>query len=354
MKRYGNLYHRIYAFDNLWLAAQKAQRGKRSRPEVARFNLALEAELFELRDQLRQQSYLPGAYRQFAIYEPKLRLISAAPYRDRVVHHAVCNVVEPIFDSTFIFDSYACRKGKGTHLAVERFSRFASGYKYLLKADILKYFPSIDHRILKSLFRRKIKDPKVWWLMDRVEDSGNPQPWVLSYFQGDDLLTPLQRRRGIPIGNLSSQFFANLYLNPMDHFIKEQLGARAYLRYCDDFAIFSDNKDWLHQVLLELTDFLDRHLRLKLHPVKCRIHQVKEGIGFLGFRIFPTHRRVLRSSVIRFRRRYANFGQLGRSAGFRLNSIQSWLAHIGWADSYGLKRQLAEQMPEVGRIVSEH
>lgn len=222
----------------MWLAAQKAQRGKRSRPEVARFNLALKEELFELRDQLRQQSYLPGAYRQFAIYEPKLRLVSAAPYRNWVVHHAVCNVVEPILILPLSLTPMLAGREKELIWSLN-----ASADKYLLKADILKYFPSTDHRILKSLFRRKIKGLKGWWLMDRVEDSGNPQPWVLSYFRGDDLVTPLQRRRGIPIGNLSSQFLANLYLNPMDHFIKEQLGARAYLRYCDDFAIFSNNKD---------------------------------------------------------------------------------------------------------------
>ena len=351
MKRYGNLYPELCSFENLWLAAKKAEKGKRSRPEVARFNLRLESELFELQQQLRQQSYQPGVYRQFVVREPKLRLISAAPYRDRVVHHALCNVVEPIFEATFVHDSYACRPGKGTHAAIERFSYFSRRYRYLLKADIEKYFPSIDHQIIKSLFRRKIKDPQVLWLMDSVVDSSNQQEFVGTYFEGDDLLTPLERRLGLPIGNLTSQFMANLYLNPMDHFIKQDLKARAYLRYCDDFAVFSDDKGWLKQIQEQLAAFLAQQLRLKLHPVKTRIRQVKEGIGFLGFGIFPTHRRVLRPSVLRFRRRCTGFDKRQLSAEFRHNSVQSWLAHIAWADSYGLRQRLAQQIAEVAEVV---
>ena len=351
MKRYGNLYSELCSFENLWLAAKKAEKGKRSRPEVASFNLRLESELLELQQQLHQQSYQPGAYRQFMVREPKLRLISAAPYRDRVVHHALCNLVEPIFDKTFVGDSYACRAGKGTHAAIERFSRFSRGYKYLLKADIRQYFPSIDHQILKSMFGRKIKDRQVLWLMNKVVDSSRQPERVNHYFEGDDLLTPLERRRGLPIGNLTSQFMANLYLNPMDHWIKQDLRAKAYLRYSDDLAIFSDDKEWLKQVEGQLEIFLAQQLRLKLHPVKTRIRQVKEGIGFLGFRIFPTHRRVLRPSVLRFRRRCAKFDQQQRSQQFRQNSVQSWLAHIDWADSYGLKQRLAEQITEVAQLM---
>lgn len=351
MKRKGNFYPQIYAFENLWLAAKKAQKGKRTRTDVARFNLRLESELLQLRDQLQFQTYRPGGYRQFFVYEPKKRLISAAPYRDRVVHHALHNIIEPIFEPTFVFDSYACRKGKGTHLALNRFSQFAARYPYLLKADILKYFPSIDHQILKSLFRLKVKDPRALDLMDMIVDSSNQQEFVLSYFEGDDLLTPIQRQRGIPIGNLTSQFFANLYLNPMDHYIKEQLRAKAYLRYCDDFAIFSDDKAWLHQVGIQLTQFLAQRLRLKLHPKKSRVRQVKEGIGFLGFRFFPTYRRVLRGSVVRFRRRCAGLEGMKCSTDFIHNSVQSWLSHISWADTYGLKRQLAAQIPFVAEVL---
>ena len=189
--------------------------------------------------------------------------------------------------------------------------------------------------------------------MDKIVDGSNPQPEVIDYFPGDDLLTPLERRRGLPIGNLTSQLMANLYLNPMDHFIKQDLAAKAYLRYCDDFVIFSDDKQWLHQVQAELETFLAQRLRLKLHPVKTRVRQGKEGIEFLGFRIFPSHRRVLRASVLRFRRRYADFARQCRPDQFRRNSVQSWLAHISWAKSYGLKRQLANQFPLVKDHLSE-
>ena len=223
MKTYNRLFQQMCSFENLLNAAQKAQRGKRFQAEVARFNFHLEKELYHLQAELQTQTYRPGEYREFYIYEPKLRKISAAPYRDRVVHHALCNVIEPIFERTFIFDSYACRKDKGTHKAVDRFTEFSRKNTYVLKCDIRKYFPSIDHEILKTRFRRKIRDAQVLWLLDLIVDSSNPQEYVHEYFQGDDLLTSLNRRRGIPIGNLTSQFFANIYLNGFDHFVKEDL-----------------------------------------------------------------------------------------------------------------------------------
>ena len=200
MKTYNRLFQQMCSFENLLNAAQKAQRGKRFQAEVARFNFHLEKELYHLQAELQTQTYRPGEYREFYIYEPKLRKISAAPYRDRVVHHALCNVVEPIFERTFIFDSYACRKDKGTHKAVDRFTEFSRKNTYVLKCDIRKYFPSIDHEILKTRFRRKIRDAQVLWLLDLIVDSSNPQEYVHEYFEGDDLLTSLNRRRGIPRG----------------------------------------------------------------------------------------------------------------------------------------------------------
>lgn len=215
MKTYNHLFQRICSYENLLNAARKAQRGKRFQTEVAYFNFHLEKELYRLQEELQTQMYRPGTYHEFYIYEPKLRKISAAPYRDRVVHHALCNVIEPIFDRTFIFDSYACRKGKGTHKAVNRFTDFSRKNSYVLKCDIKKYFPSIDHAILKTLFRRKIRDAQVLWLMDLIVDGSNLQEYVYDYFEGDDLLIPLTRKRGIPIGNLTSQFFAKVGMPPM-------------------------------------------------------------------------------------------------------------------------------------------
>ena len=242
MKRHGNLWPRMISFRNLLLASHKAKRGKRFRPSVAEFEFRLEPELLRLQEELRDKTYRPGNYRSFYIYEPKKRLISAAPYRDRIVHHALTGILEPIFEPTFIYDSYACRRGKGTHAAVDRCQQFARQFRYVLKADIRKFFPSMDHEILKERIARKIKDPGVLWLAALLIDHSNPQEPVFDWFAGDDLFTPSERRRGTPIGNQTSQFFANVYLDPLDHFVKERLGIKGYVRYVDDFLLFSDDR----------------------------------------------------------------------------------------------------------------
>jgi len=226
----------MVAFYNLLKAADKAQRGKRFRADVARFHYNLERELWQLHGELVAKTYTPGTYHSFVIHEPKPRLISAAPYRDRVVHHALTGTLEPIFERTFVFDSYACRKFKGTHAAVARAQHYARRFPYVLKADIRKFFPSIDHQILKTLVARKIKDPDVLWLVGTIIDGSNPQEPVTMWFPGDDLLTPSERRRGLPIGNQTSQFFANAYLDPLDHFLKDESGVKGYVRYVDDCA----------------------------------------------------------------------------------------------------------------------
>lgn len=206
MKRYGNLWPQIIAFENLYLAARKAQTGKRLQENVLAFNYHLETQLFRLQNELRTQIYQPGPYFTFEIHDPKRRLISAAPYRDRVVHHALCNIIEPIFDRTLIGDTYANRLGYGTHRALKRFTQFCRSNRYILQCDIHKYFPTIDLEILKALIRRKIKCPETLWLTDLIIDSSNPQEPVTAYFPGDDLITPAARRKGLPIGNLTSQF----------------------------------------------------------------------------------------------------------------------------------------------------
>ena len=320
--------------------------GKRFQDEVAQFNFRLEAELYRLQEELQTQSYRPGAYHEFHIYKPKRRLISAAPYRDRVVHHALCNVIEPIFDRTFIHDSYACRKGRGTHKAVDRFTEFCRKNRYVLKCDIKKYFPSIDYDILKALFRRKIRDAQTLWLMDLIVDSSNPQERVFEYFDSDDLFTPLNRRRGIPIGNLTSQFFGNLYLNGFDRFVKEDLRCRYYIRYVDDFVVLDDDKVRLHRIKAEMDKYLGT-LRLKLHPHKCQVFPVEVGTHFLGHRIFPTHRRLRRSNVTNARRRLKRLSTAyaaGKIPWRDVNqSVQSWLGHAGHADTYGLRTDLFSQ-----------
>ncbi len=343
MKRYGGLYEQVCDFGNLLRAAKRAQRGKRSKSNVARFNFHLERELLTLRRTLLNKTWEPGPYTSFQIYEPKQRLISAAPYRDRVVHHALCAVIEPIFERAFIHDSYANRIGKGAHRAVDRFTTFCRQNRYVLQCDIKKYFPSIDHDILYAIIARKIKDPDVLWLVRRIIDSSNPQEPVVDYFPGDDLFSPTERRKGIPIGNLTSQFFANVYLNGFDHFVKRTLGGKAYIRYTDDFVLLSNDKSDLHAAKDEIATHL-AGLRLKLHPRKSQIFPVSQGTCFLGYRIFTTHRRLKVPNVHRARRRlrrlqadYAN----GRVSLAQVSqSVQSWVAHAAHADTYGLRQHV--------------
>lgn len=265
-------------------AAQAACRGKRSRADVARFHFRLEHEICRLQDELRSKTYTPGAYRTFRIYDPKERLISAAPYRDRVVHHALCRVLEPVFDADFVDGSFACRRKKGTHAAVQRFSAYARDYAYVFHGDIQKFFPSIDLEILKGLVSRKIDDADVMWLASLLIDASNTQDSVLEWFDGDLLFTPIERRRGLPIGNQTSQFFANVYLDPFDHYVQQDLGSGAYIRYVDDFVVFSNDKAWLAEIRARCRQYLGC-LRLKMHPRKSIISRTRDGTRFpdIGF-----------------------------------------------------------------------
>ncbi|MSU79113.1 MAG: RNA-dependent DNA polymerase [Gemmataceae bacterium] len=343
MKRYGNLWEELISFENLLRAANTAKKGKRFRPAVAAFHFQQERALWHLHEELSAKTYTPGPYRSFTIYEPKERQISAAPYRDRVVHHALTRILEPIFERTFIADSYACRKGKGTHAAVDRCQEFARRYRYVLKADIKKFFPSMDHEILKAQLARKIKDRDVLWLVGRIIDHSNPQEAMLHIFPGDDLFTLAERRRGIPIGNQTSQFFANVYLDPLDHFIKDRLGMKGYVRYVDDFLVFSDNKGQLSELREQIKEFLTPS-RLRLHSGKSVVSRVKDGIRFLGYRIFPTHRLLPKKNVNQFRRRVREM-QEEYAAGRLLfreihGRIMSWLGHARQANTYRLRCRL--------------
>jgi retron-type reverse transcriptase len=348
MKRHGNLWPRLISFANLLRAARKAERGKRFRPDVAAFHFNLERELWTLHQELAGHTYRPGPYRSFTIHEPKERLISAAPYRDRVVHHALCNVLEPVFERCFSFDSYACRKGKGTHAAVRRCQEYARRHRYVFKADVRKFFPSIDHALLEAAVARKIKDPDVLWLTALILAHSNPQEPVLDWFPGDDLFAPAGRRRGLPIGNQTSQFFANVYLDPLDHFVKERLRLPGYVRYVDDFVIFDDDKRTLAAVRRDVTIFLET-LRLRLHPTKNAIFPTSQGIAFLGYRVFRSHRELAKDNVWRFRRRlramqkqYAH-GQLSRADA--CCRIMSWIGHARQADTYRLRERLFAEHP---------
>ncbi|HRW64719.1 MAG TPA: RNA-directed DNA polymerase [Candidatus Competibacter sp.] len=349
MKRLHDLWPQLIGFDNLWRAWRQARRGKSRSPGAVAFELALEPELLALQRELAEGSYQPGAYRLFTLYERKPRLIAAAPFRDRVVHHAVMNVIEPPLDRTFIFDSYACRRGKGTHAAVDRYQRWAQRYPYVLKLDIRRYFPSIDHAVLKAKLRRRIADPQVLALLDRIID-GSPTEAADEpvYFPGDDLLTPLERRRGIPIGNLTSQFFANLYLDDLDHWLKEQRRVPAYLRYVDDMILLADAKTELHEHHAALADYLTRE-RLRFHPRKAQVSRARDGLNLLGYLVFPHRRRLRNDNGLRFRRRLHGFARAYAQGRLTLAaidpSVQAWLGHARHADTLGLRQSIFDAIP---------
>ena len=351
MRTYKNFYPQIYTFENLYTAYRKARKGKRSRVEVAAFEFDMERNLLQLQTELHDQTYHPGPYHNFYIYEPKLRLVSAAPFRDRVVHHALCQVIEPIWEARFINTNFACRRGKGTHKALDQCHAWARQYRYAFHGDIVKYFPSIDHQIMRSLLARRIADPQVMWLIDQILGSGagiQASEYPPIYFPGDDLFTAL-RPRGLPIGNLTSQFWANVYLHELDKFVKHQLRCPAYLRYMDDSVLFSDDKAQLHDWKAAMQDFLTSHLRILLHPKKSLVFPVKVGIDFCGFRIYPTHRRLRRSSVRRFVRRFRRQREAYRHGEITLEemtiSVQSWIAHAAHGDTWRLRRRLFADYP---------
>ena len=240
-------YADIHTWETLYLAYRKVARSKRGRAAAAAFEYRLEDNLIQLQDELAAQAYQPGPHAHFTIHEPKRRLISAAPFRDRVVHHALCNLIEPAFERSFIHHSYANRVGKGTHKALDTCQRWARRYRYVLQCDVQQFFPAIDHGLLQCMLNRRIQDGAIRRLIARILASGVgvlSEEYEMVYFPGDDLFA-INRPRGLPIGNLTSQFWANCYLNEFDHFVNRELGCCAYERFVDDFLIFADDQHQL-------------------------------------------------------------------------------------------------------------
>ncbi len=287
MQRIGNLFHNVYHFNNLLLAYKRARAGTKMNNENAAFFFYLEKELHKLSEELASETYEPGPYTFFKIYDPKERLISVAPFRDRVVHHALVGTLEPYYEKCFIYDSYATRKEKGTHKAIKRAQQFLRRNRWYLKTDIDKYFASIDHEILLKIISEKIKDKTLLRLAGKIIRNGG------------------QDGKGLPIGNLTSQFFANVYLNPFDHFIKEELQIRHYIRYMDDFVFFDNNKDQVKNVREVIVEYLHHNLNLELKESATYINQRINGLGFLGVRVFPNTVRIKNENLRRMTRRLA-------------------------------------------------
>jgi len=347
MKTYKNLYPKIYSWDNIYDAWRKARKGKRGQEPAATFEFNLETNLIQLQRELRDKTYRPGPYNSFYIHDPKRRLISAAPFRDRVVHHALCRVIEPLFERRFIFDSYANREGKGTHRALDRCQKFARRFRYCLLCDVRQFFPSIDHTILRATLGHVIADPDVMWLVDRILESGMgvlSEEYEMAWFPGDDLFA-INRPRGLPIGNLTSQFWANCYLDPFDHFVKRTLRCGkqrgGYLRYVDDFLLFADEKATLWTWRAAVVAYM-ANLRLTIHEARAHPRPVTEGIPFLGFVVYPTHRRLKRRNVVNYRRRLRTLlaaYQAGEISDDQLAaSVLGWINHVRYGDTWGLRR----------------
>lgn len=319
MKRINNLYPLIYNMENLRLADQKARKGKKSQIGVQQFDENAEQNLLQLQDSIINRTYKTSAYTTFKIYEPKEREVYRLPYfPDRIAHHAIMNVLEPMFLAMFTANSYSCIKGKGIHAALRDLRtslRDEAGTKYCLKLDIKKFYPSIDHAVLKQLLRRKIKDQDLLWLLDEIIDSAD----------------------GLPIGNYLSQYLANFYLTYFDHWLKEEKAVKHYFRYADDIVILSDSKEELHYLLAEITTYLSSRLNLEVKGNYQVFPVAARGIDFIGYVSFHTHTRLRKSIKQSFARMMA-----------KEPKMESIVSYYGWAkhcnSSHLLKKLLWQKL----------
>ncbi len=351
--RLGAMFEDITAWDNLWHAFQQAARGKRSCASAAGFEHQVADRLIDLQSELRSKTYRPGNYCNFFIHEPKRRKISAAPFQDRVVHHALCRYIEPIFEARFITHSYANRTGKGTHRAIDQLQRWIRRYRYALRADIVQHFPAIDHNLLTNKIVRFVLDDEVLWLVDSIISSGAgvlADEYSPVYFPGDDLFAIL-RPRGLPIGNLTSQFWSNVYLNDFDWFVQRELGCSAYLRYVDDFVLFSDDKwqlwQWKERIITRLAQE-----RLTIHESQTQVVPTQCGIPWLGFIVYPRHRLLKRRNAVNFTRKFESNLEAYRSGRISFaeldSSVQGWINHVRYADTWGLRNYVFSKHPISG------
>ncbi|TDM07983.1 MAG: RNA-dependent DNA polymerase [Ideonella sp. MAG2] len=350
-KRFGHLMVQITAFDNLWAAFRKAAKGKRSQPEVAAFENDLMPNLVALQEALQSGEWRPGVYRSFHIHEPKHRLISAAPFADRVVHHALVRVIEPLFERTFIGDSYANRVGKGSHAALDRAQGWMRHYPFVLQCDIRQFFPQVDHQVLMGVLARKLACPATLALCGHILAGGEDGRSEPLFFPGDDLLAAT-RSRGLPIGNLTSQFWANVLLNELDQFVKRELHWGPYLRYVDDFLLLGHDKAALWQAREAIVQKLAA-LRLALHTRSSTVAAAATGVPFLGFRLFAHYRRLKARNVKAFVRRQAVWRRAVARGDMGLANVSvataGWVAHARHAHSLRLRSALLARPFRVGR-----
>lgn len=337
------MFDKITSFEQLVKAFYKARRGKRDRIGVAQYEYFLEKNILKLQKYLLSGKYYPQQYSHFTIFEPKTRNISAPAFTDRIVQHSIVAQIEPIFEKQFIFDSYACRKYKGTHFGAQRIKKFLMAARcihgkeaelYVMQCDIHKYFHSVDWDVLLSILQRTIRCEKTYELIRRIvvthksnidqksqeetkitcqANLTNNKPKQLALFETshpnpvknqDATTVSTQQRKGLPIGNLTSQLFANIYLNELDQYVKHTLKQRWYARYMDDFLIIHHDRKKLKQLEKTIQDFLKSKLGLKLHPKKNTIKNVRDGVPFVGYRIFYDHILVRGDTLRHMQRKY--------------------------------------------------
>ncbi len=325
-------YNQLITLSNLFQAFREFKKGKKKRWDLQIFERNLEDNLFNLYQGLKNKTYRHGKYESFYVNDPKKRHIHKASVSDRVLHHLLYKYLYDVFDPCFIYDSYSCRLDKGTHKGVKRLEKFArivsknySSDCFVLKLDIKKFFANVDHKILFELLRKKVKDADILNLLERVIISYNSESGI---------------GKGIPLGNLTSQIFANIYLNELDQFIKQKLKIKYYLRYADDFVILSPNKDFLYQCIDTSQQFLEVNLKLELHPDKIIIRKLTWGIDFLGYIILPyyilprtkTKRRIFKEIAEKI-----NDFKNERISEFSLNqTIQSYLGYLSHSSGFKL------------------
>lgn len=353
-----HIFDEIIGLENLFLAWREFKKGKSKKSDVQEFEFNLEDNLFQLHQELKTKTYQHSHYTAFNVCDPKPRRIHKACVRDRVLHHALFRILYPLFDKGFIFDSYSCRLGKGTHRAVNRLEKFTRKLSknnrqniFALKCDIRRFFDSVDQNILLGLIRKKVQDDDAVWLLLKIIKSFEKSP-----------------HRGLPLGNVTSQLFANIYLNEIDQFVKHKLRIKYYLRYCDDFVILdknvfypssrtcfgislrTENDIWertsnnLTSLIGSISCFLKEKLKLTLHSDKIIIRKYGQGIDWLGYVVLP-HYRVLRTKTKKrmFRKIKESKAKLNQDLVSRESfnqSLQSYHGVLKHCNSYKLKREL--------------
>ncbi len=348
MKTYKNLYPKLCSYKNLALAFRKASKGKNKKHYIIEFKKNLRENLLEIKRELELETYRPSKLKKFTVRDPKTRLIRKSVFKDRVVHHAIVNILEPIYEPRFISDNYANRLNKGTIAALKKLDRFKKKVSnngklvlnaldnnmvkgYVLKADIRKFFDSIDQAKMIEILKRKVRDEKVIWLIIKI----------LKNFDN--------KKKGMPLGNMTSQFLSNVYLNNLDQFVKQRLKMKYYLRYVDDFVILHESKEVLENCKDKIEKYL-KNLRLEFHPDKSKIYSLCRGIDFLGFKTFYHHRRVRKRNVKGFKARLEKLERAYKNGDITkdkfIASAEGWFAYAMWGDTYNLRQKLAKDVED--------